>query len=355
MSVLGRIEPMQEGNVQPMLSFKENLSVVRLTGDDARRGTDLFLQFRDRVLENETVYPGIDHWMRNKMIPGLSSRERSAFICCIEGLPIATAVVKHGRDAKFCHLKIDKKYQDQHLGEMLFTLMSLEVGDEARRIYFTLPESLWERRRRFFESFGFNIVRTLGYKYRRSDPELYCSAPLARLWLSIEHKLPKLKSHFVLDGLSMDNTMLMTVKPRFVTKILKGSKTVEVRRRFHRRWVGHRVSLYASAPLSSLVGQATITSVKSSDPPSIWDEFGHQIGCTEEEFFAYVGKADEVFAIHLDDIEAFKHNIKLGQISNVLGCQLFPPQSYCGVTNNGKWSQALAFATLLQNRVESQQ
>src|SRR5204863_9817154 len=107
-----------------------------------------------------------------------------------DNIPVATAVVKRGENAKFCHLRLDECVRDQNLGELFFALMAAEVRQFASDVHFTLPESLWEEKRDFFQSFGFASASRATKQYRPFHDELSCSTPFQALWRTLTERLP---------------------------------------------------------------------------------------------------------------------------------------------------------------------
>lgn len=82
---------------------------------------------RALINANQSMYPDIDRWFSTKVLPGLKSSERIAYVAYEGENPIASAVLKLGKRAKFCHLRIREDFQDQDLGQVFFTLMTLEI------------------------------------------------------------------------------------------------------------------------------------------------------------------------------------------------------------------------------------
>ncbi len=153
--------------MQDLIStMKHDVKVVRLGPKDARGDSAHLHALRDLIYANEDMYPGIDKWFESKVIPGLSSSERVAFVGYLEEKPAISAVVKRKDRTKFCHLRIETDLQGNHLGELFFILMALEVRNCASEIHFTLPEGLWSQKRDFFESFGFVNTTRCSVQYR---------------------------------------------------------------------------------------------------------------------------------------------------------------------------------------------
>lgn len=326
---------------------------VELGKLDAQRSTDNLKVLKELIVANQNMYPSIDRWFAEKVVPGLRSSERIAYIAYEDERPIASAVLKLGDKSKFCHLRVHQDFQDMDLGQMFFTQMTLEVCHHAKEIHFTLPESLWCVRSKFFESFGFSCATKASRQYRDGDTELLCSAPLSSVWLGMLSKLPTLLTKFRPENSLLSNRILISIKPKYADQILIGSKFIEIRRRFSRKWVGCRAVLYSSRPVSALVGEATISSVTYGRPTEVWSRFESNLGCSYEEFQSYVGSADQVSAIELKDVISYRAPVSLTQLSQAVNEDLRPPQSFCDLrlSSDNPWRKATSFATLMHARL----
>jgi predicted transcriptional regulator len=332
---------------------KNNFQIVRLATGDARYLTDHLYNFKDLVLSSEAMYPEIELWFRHKVLPGLRSNERVGFVGYLDEKPVVSAVLKKGSSAKFCHLRVNREVQDTHLGELFFSLMTLELRDVAEQIHFTLPESLWRRKSPFFESFGFTTATIAEVQYRLFDQELRCTASYDSVWDAALSKLPKLSKCFRSGGFSSDNPLVMSVKPDRAEQIMAGSKTVELRKRFSKQWEGEKINVYATAPLMSLVGEAKIHSIIVDDPQEIWRKYGDEIGCSRLEFDEYVSDANVMYAIELNEIRPYRSAIPLTQLSRLIKEELVPPQSYFTLEKNKAWAKAVSVASYLHGFVRS--
>lgn len=331
-----------------LFSTKGEFRIVRLREQDARSLSDHLKAFSNLILQNEPMYPGIDKWLKDKVIPELKDSQRVAYVGYVDGMPAASAVVKCGESSKFCHLKIREDLRDKHLGEAFFSLMGLEARGLAQEIHFTLPESVWEREREFFTSFGFNRVAKAGHQYRLFEDELRCSAPFHKVWQSILGKLPKIARAFSVNGCPFNAGMLMSIKPEHAASVLSGNKRVEVRRRFSKVWTGFRVSIYASHPRCSIVGDALMQEIVADDPDRIWERFGDQIGCTREQFERYAHGAKQLYAIILVDVVPYARTLSLAEASQAVSTPLRPPQSYRSLETSKGWADAVSIGALLQ-------
>jgi len=340
----------QAGMLFPLVT---NSRIVRLGRSEASEWTDQMGVLKNLVDANESMYPGIGSWFKEKVVPGLQSGQRIAWVGYEGQHAIASAVLKLGRHAKFCHLRIDQDYQDAALGQIFFSLMTTEARHDAKEIHFTLPESLWTNKREFFDSFGFTQATKSRRQYRNGEAELACSATFLTVWSAVLKKLPSLAMKFMVGGYSLNNKVLISIKPKYAGKILAGSKLIEIRKRFSKRWVGCGAVLYSSSPQRAIVGEATVKSVTSGPANDIWSEFGSSIGCTAGDFKAYAGSTQELSAIELSDVIPYKEPLSLAQLSHLVREDLTPPQSFCDVRLDGEdtpWARAVSVASLLHGR-----
>ena len=329
--------------------------IVELGNVDARKITDNLKVLKELISSSESMYPNIARWFDEKVVPGLRSSERVAYIGYVGTTPVASAVLKVGENAKFCHLRIHRDFQDHDIGQMFFTQMTLEARHRAKEIHFTLPEGLWSEKHHFFESFGFSSPVKAPRQYRHGEAELACSAPLRTVWMAAQSRLPKLMGKFSVGGYSLDKSILLSIKPKYAEQILSGIKLVEIRRRFSDRWIGSRVVIYASRPLSALLGEATITNVTNASPIDVWNRFGKNLGCSLEELLAYSGSLNQISAVELGHVIPYRAPVTLSQLSYLVDADLRPPQSYCDlrIDSGNAWTRAAWIASLLHGRVNT--
>ena len=333
--------------MKTLFDLQPDFRIVRLKASDVWGRTDRVDEFRSLVLKKEDYYPRIGTWMEEKVLPGIEPEERVAYIAYENARPVASAVLKRGLHAKFCHLQIERDFQDLHLGEVFFTLMTLDCRRMAKEIHFTAPEGLWHDKQEFFRSFGFQSSASAPIQYREFEQELRCAAPYQQVWESALSKLPKLRRIFSVGGYSLDVDLVLSIKPRFAELIMQGKKKVEIRTSFSEKWEGAKVCVYASKPAQRLVGEATISAVDKGSPQEIWEGFGELTGVSKESYDTYTADHPNVFAIVLDSIRPYRHEIPLAQIEQLLDKSLRPPQSYNTLKKNGTWAKAVSVATLL--------
>ncbi|MBN2532307.1 MAG: ASCH domain-containing protein [Spirochaetales bacterium] len=329
-----------------------NFRIVKLGEKDAKGQSDHFNNLKELIALNQDMYPNIEKWFFNKVIPGIITTQRIGYVAYENEEPIASCILKKGDRSKFCHLRIHEDFQDLDLGQVFFTQMTLAIRDFAKEIHFTLPENLWYKQKGFFESFGFTKAIIAPNQYRHGITELMCSAPHATVWSAAIEKLPRLMAKFSIGGYSLQNNILMSIKPGYVEKILSGIKTIEIRRKFSSKWIGNKVVLYASNPLCALIGEALISKVSSGQPNEVWNQFSEQIGCTREEFNKYTEFTEKIYAIELSNLIPYRSFVFLTQIEHLLGNDLKPPQSYCLLDPKKprSWAHAVSIVSFLHGK-----
>lgn len=333
-----------------LFSTESNLRIGRITPHDVRVNSDKLRTFSKLTFEHEPMYPGIGRWLKSKVLPGIKSKERIAYIGLNNDEPVVSAVLKRGKDTKFCHLHIFEAFKGEHIGELFFAMMALDVRHISRVVHFTLPESLWEEKKGFFESFGFKEATKTITQYRPSETEFRCSAPFDVVWDRVLEKLPKIISSFTKSRDIIFDGLLMSIKPEYVEKMQSGEKVVEIRRKFNPKWTGCSVALYSSRPHQELHGYASVEYVRKATPDRIWAEYETSLGCSKEEFDRYTNSCEQVYAIGLKNYQSYLTPLLLEQMSWLLGKELRPPQSYLSLARNRPWAEAISIAELLHGR-----
>jgi predicted transcriptional regulator len=327
--------------------------LVRVDRHDARSRSDDFLSLRNLILQNSDAYPAIGKWMDGKVVEGLTSGLRVGFVGMLNDVPVASAVLRKGGNSKFCHLKIAPHARSKHLGDLFFTLMALEVRHVAASVRFTLPESLWEEKQKFFRSFSFAKARASARQYRLFDEELFCETPFVDLFASVRNKLPRIFGEMSFGGHSLLSGAVLALKENALEKVLSGVKKVVVRSQFSMDREGQRISLCTTSAAPALLGEARISRVIAGTSKQIWELFGHVMGCSRTDYDSEVGEKDKVFAITLSDVQAFPEKVPLSQLGHLLGIDLPPPRSYLSLAGNDSWLSAVALSAALQGTIRT--
>ena len=121
--------------------------------------------------------------------------------------------------------------------------------------------------------------------------------------------------------------LLISIRPRFSTLILEGSKTVELRRVRPRIEAKAPVFLYATLPIQAVVGYCLVSRVISQPAEALWKLVETEAGVSLTEFKRYYKGASIAHAIFVERPIAFSRPIALRDLQS--GWPEFrPPQSY---------------------------
>jgi predicted transcriptional regulator len=117
----------------------------------------------------------------------------------------------------------------------------------------------------------------------------------------------------------------LSIKPTFAEAIFFGSKTYEYRRQLFERFVPERVFVYASAPISQVIGHFEIGEIVSDSPERLWQRTKSGSGIQRSFFFEYFKGCDQANAIRVKNALAYVKPLELKKYFGVAR----PPQSFC--------------------------
>jgi predicted transcriptional regulator len=137
-------------------------------------------------------------------------------------------------------------------------------------------------------------------------------------------------ANLILGHPEMDHSsppVVLSIRPTFIQRILEGSKTVELRRRFPSSPGQRTVLFYSSAPVQAIVGHGVLEEVKQLALSTLWRRFSAAAAVTRAEFDAYFTGATMGCALLLREIRSFPEQIHLSVLTRQF--DFSPPQSYC--------------------------
>jgi predicted transcriptional regulator len=117
--------------------------------------------------------------------------------------------------------------------------------------------------------------------------------------------------------------VLLSIKPEFVNKIFSGQKKYEYRKTIFKREGVTRVVIYATAPISRVVGEFEIESILFDNVNSLWEETKIHAGIDKQFFFEYFTEREKGYAIKIKSYEQYSKTRKLTDVYHSV-----PPQSF---------------------------
>jgi predicted transcriptional regulator len=124
-----------------------------------------------------------------------------------------------------------------------------------------------------------------------------------------------------------NHALLLSIRPRFVSSIFAGTKTVELRRVKPRLKRGDLVVVYASGTTKGLVGAFQVAGVTAKSPGALWREFNGGSGLTKKEFDDYFAGVKTGYAIRIGRRWQLDEPVLLNSLRK-RRASFRPPQSY---------------------------
>src|SRR5690554_1290732 len=121
--------------------------------------------------------------------------------------------------------------------------------------------------------------------------------------------------------------IILSIKPRYVDAILSGTKTFEYRRVRPNIKAGDHIIIYASSPISSIVGSFSITQMLTASPQELWRKSHGQAGLSKKDFEAYFEGVMEGVALEVDSYSRLENPLSLAMLREIYD-GFHPPQSF---------------------------
>lgn len=122
----------------------------------------------------------------------------------------------------------------------------------------------------------------------------------------------------------MSTAVLLSIKPEFANAIFSGDKHFEFRKKIFKNEDAKKVYVYASAPISQVIGHFEIDGIIEHQPQRLWKETAIGAGITEKYFNEYFEGKDIGYALRVSKPLLFDTPRKLKEMFNIS----HPPQSF---------------------------
>lgn len=114
--------------------------------------------------------------------------------------------------------------------------------------------------------------------------------------------------------MAADRPALLSLRPRFAEALLKGTKTVEIRRRPTRVSPGAICLVYASSPMRALVGAVAVAAVDVAAPDVLWRRHGPGTALQRCEYDAYLAARPVASAMVVAAAVSFRIAVPLAEL-----------------------------------------
>lgn len=120
--------------------------------------------------------------------------------------------------------------------------------------------------------------------------------------------------------------ILLSIKPRYVEKILAGRKQVEYRKQIPQEEGIRQVLIYASHPVKKVVAEFTVGEYLTDTPERLWEQTHEIGGITKEGYDDYFEGKTVGYAYRIENLQRFEEARELREFGMERG-----PQDYCYV------------------------
>ena len=98
------------------------------------------------------------------------------------------------------------------------------------------------------------------------------------------------------------STILLSIKPEYVRKILEGSKKYEFRRSVAKREVD-RILIYSTAPEMKVVAMVDVLGILKDSPKKLWEKTLTHAGISRPKFMNYYANRSVAYAYRLGELQ----------------------------------------------------
>ena len=99
--------------------------------------------------------------------------------------------------------------------------------------------------------------------------------------------------------------LIISIKPKFVNKIIFGEKKYEFRRKIYKKEV-EKIYIYQTLPNSGIIGYFTPSKIIKDTPINLWNNLKEVSGTSEEFFMSYFHDKTEGYAIEIENLVVFE-------------------------------------------------
>lgn len=132
----------------------------------------------------------------------------------------------------------------------------------------------------------------------------------------------------------------ISIKPKYVERILDGMKRIEFRCKAVRLPKGTRLWIYSTHPASEIGASAVVESIEAGTPEEIWVKHQHAGGITKKEFDEYFNGREIAYAIELKEVKKINSPISLQEIRKFSN-RFHPPQFFSNIDKHPVLLEAL--------------
>ena len=264
-----------------------------------------FNKIRHFLYDLNCDYPFFEEWLEHVFT--MTHTEERAIITCQSDDELdmygVCIIKKTKEEKKICTLRVTTERQRQGIGTYLVSKAIDLLGDKFPLI--TVPQKHIDPFKRFLNFFQFKIASKVKSVYNEGTYEYYFNRSYLREYV------------------------LLSIKPEYAVKILKGTKKVEFRKACFDNKV-KRVYIYSSSPIKKIVGYFTVENIVNKDPKILWENYHLTGGIDQSACFIYFGDRRGGNAIVIKEVFPYRYGLSL---QDAFGEGYVAPQNYRYIDN----------------------
>jgi len=125
----------------------------------------------------------------------------------------------------------------------------------------------------------------------------------------------------------LDSSVLISVRPQFSQQIVRGEKTVELRKKVPANLSGKKVFIYSTCPDARIIGFFEAKEVESLPILELWERVQAYAGIAKKDFLDYYAEKEEGYAIFFHEFVELENPITLEALRE-RNPGFVPPQNY---------------------------
>jgi predicted transcriptional regulator len=125
--------------------------------------------------------------------------------------------------------------------------------------------------------------------------------------------------------------VILSIKPEYANKIFNGSKKFEFRRSIFKNKEVTKIIVYASSPVSKIIGEFEIEKILHEDLKSLWNLTKDFSGISEKYYYDYFIGKENGYALEVKKVKLYKEVLCIKETFGIN-----PPQSFAYVKKKHK-------------------
>lgn len=126
----------------------------------------------------------------------------------------------------------------------------------------------------------------------------------------------------------MQISVLLSIKPEFATRIFHGIKRYEFRRVLFKDRSVKKIVVYASAPISKVIGEFEVEEILELETEHLWNQTKEYSGIPKDYFDTYFQGRETGYAIKIGNTRLYDTPLELQENFNIKRA----PQSFVYVS-----------------------